>query len=277
MSGHRAVSQLGSEWKALIIGVPDRAFSELTALLERYSIHLELLPEKQLLYKLARPVDAAATDLYVFNLLAPFRYDWRDTLRRLRLAHPDAGIVLVFDSPTQPTIGDAITAGADELLYRAELSSAILIRRRIGHLIPSPAENTPAAVAPQRDVAPTTDSADADTVLDIAVPDLRAPSGRLDATKVAERLGVPIARLAKVVGVSRQALSQTPDSPGAQSLLHPIARALGTLGHVFTREDERKWLHTPHQRLAGRTPLDAIMSGEADVVDRMLEPAKRTA
>jgi hypothetical protein len=152
-------------------------------------------------------------------------------------------------------------AGADELLYEPELSSAQLIWQRIGGFLEIPISSIP---HPPSNVPE----------LRIATPDLRAPSGRLDATKIAKQLGVPIARLAALVGVSRQALSQTPDSPGIQHALDPIARTLHVLDDSLHPDDQRKWLRTSRENLDGRTPLDRIMSGGADAVARMLESVK---
>jgi hypothetical protein len=165
-------------------------------------------------------------------------------------------------------------AGADEILYEPELSVTALVWRRIGHLIdrvPQSGEGEEAPVA--RPSTATTDVIERD-VLDIAVPHLRAASGRLDATKIARQLGVPIARIATVVGVSRQALSQTRDSPGIQAALHPIARMFDVLDRVLDADDQRKWLHATHAHLEGRTPLETLMKGQAETVARMLESAR---
>ena len=121
-------------------------------------------------------------------------------------------------------------------------------------------------------LAPVAFDAAANT-LSIAAPNLRGPSGRLDATKIARRLGVPIARLAAVVGVSRQALSQTPDSPGIQHALDAIAHTLDVLDTSLQPGDQQKWLRTSRANIDRKTPLDTIMGGGADIVARMLEGA----
>ena len=255
------VNQIATLPTAVIVGEPTEATARIAAILERHSVAVTLLPEKRLLYMLAQPSDRGSAQLYVFNLLTPFRYDWRDGVGRLRAAQPDAAIVVAIERPTREAIDDAMRASADELLYEPELSSSQLIWQRIGGFLEvpiSPIAHPPSSV-PQ---------------LRIATPDLRAPSGRLDATKVAQRLGVPIARLAAVVGVSRQALSQTPDSSGIQHALDPIARTLHVLDDSLDPDDQRKWLRTSRENLDGRTPLDRIMSGSADAVARMLESVK---
>jgi hypothetical protein len=245
----------------VIVGEPSDATARIAAILEHHSVAVTILPEKRLLYMLAQPSDRRSAQLYLFNLLTPFHYDWRDILGRLKAAQPDTAIVVAIARPTRDVIDDAMRAGADELLYEPELSSPRLIWQRIGGFLEPPISPTghPPSSVPQ---------------LRIATPDLRAPSGRLDATKIAKQLGVPIAQLAAVVGVSRQALSQTPDSPGIQHALDPIAQTLHILDDSLHPDDQRKWLRTSRENLDGRTPLDRIMSGSADAVARMLESVK---
>lgn len=108
-------------------------------------------------------------------------------------------------------------------------------------------------------------------VLGITAPALRAASGRLDARKITAELGVSLASLAKITPISRQALNETPDSARAQTALDPVARALHVLGLVLPRERVSAWLNTPHPRLEGETPLQAILQGRAERVARMLE------
>ena len=107
-------------------------------------------------------------------------------------------------------------------------------------------------------------------VLDIATPKLRGPSGRLDAQRLADRLGVSLRQLAAVAGVTHQALSATPDSKRAQPGLDAIARALGTLDTLLAESSARAWLNAPHSMLNGATPLQALLDGRAERVASML-------
>jgi hypothetical protein len=225
------------------------------------------LPEKRFLYMLAeleadprKQRHLVSTDLYLFNIVAPFRYDWRDMVRRLRARAPDVAIVVVAEAATTAIVDDAMRAGADELLYESEIAFPQLVWQRIGGFLERPAP-TPAVVNPVSD----------NPRLRIVAAKLRAPTGRLDAIKIAKQLGIPIARLAAVAGVSRQALSQTPDSPSIQHALDPIARALHVLDGSLDSDDQRKWLRASHAELEDRTPLDTIMSGNANAVARLLE------
>jgi DNA-binding NarL/FixJ family response regulator len=111
-------------------------------------------------------------------------------------------------------------------------------------------------------------------VLGVSAPGLRAPSGRLDAKKIASQLGVSLAGLAKITPISRQALNETPDSAHAQAALDPLARILDVLDTVLPREHVTAWLNAPHARLEGETPIRAILEGRGEQVARMLERAR---
>jgi CheY-like chemotaxis protein len=271
-----SVNRLTTIPSVAIVGTPPtRAFDVLHDILRRHSVTAVQLPEKRILYMVAelRAGERSTTPaplLFLFDLLTPFRYDWRDILRRLRHEDQNVPLVVLADSPAPQTIDDAMRAGADELLYEPELSFPNLVWQRIGGLIElaKPSDANSSEVSARNAVTHSPSPA-----LSIAAPDLRAPSGRLDATRIAKRLGVPVARLAALVGVSRQALNQTPDSPGIQDALHAIARTLHVLDNSLQPDDQQKWLRTSRVNLDRKTPLDAIMGGRADTVARMLESA----
>ena len=85
-------------------------------------------------------------------------------------------------------------------------------------------------------------------LMQVRAPSLRASSGRLDAGRIAARLGVSVSRLAGPLQVSRQALSEMPDSPKAQKGLDPFARALAVLEELLPNEKTvRAWLVSPQQ------------------------------
>lgn len=111
-------------------------------------------------------------------------------------------------------------------------------------------------------------------VLGVSAPGLRAPSGRLDAKKIAHRLGVSLAALARITPISRQALNETPDSAHAQATLDPLARILDVLDTVLPPEHVTAWLNTRHARLEGETPIRAILERRGEQVARMLERAR---
>ena len=312
----------------VIVGQMDDFYVQISGALQSCSLNVGHLPAERLLYNLngaqaggrpnetaerkpalarhRRPVAAPLppANLYLFNLVAtPNRYDWQAAVRRLNVCEPDARIVLAFDEPATDTVEAAMDAGADEVLWSAELPAVSLVWKRIRDLVRRAESFLPAEMATSEDVIerPSRELSDdvkrdalarvdaslanglpsaaarrapLAEVLGVAVPELRAPSGRLDATKIAARLNVSVARLASAVGVTRQAISQTPDSPKVQSALDPIARVIGVLDDVLEPEDERRWLHATHPRLEGTTPIEAMMGGRAESVARMLESAR---
>ena len=108
----------------------------------------------------------------------------------------------------------------------------------------------------------------------VAAPELcDERSGRLDAKRIAQRLGVSVNRLAPATGVSQQALSKRPDSPRAQKGLAFIARVLAALDELHPAAGAKMWLNTPRFRLGDAAPLELILQGRADAVARMLERA----
>lgn len=111
-------------------------------------------------------------------------------------------------------------------------------------------------------------------LLRIVAPELRDPeSGRLNAHRIREATGLSLAALARASGVTQQALSATPDSPGAQTGLLPIARLSVLLDEMFTPEHKRIWLQSPHPRFDDRSPAQAIEAGDAELVALSIESA----
>jgi hypothetical protein len=108
-------------------------------------------------------------------------------------------------------------------------------------------------------------------ILGVAAPDLRAPSERLDAKRIAARLGVSLDRFAVAIPVARQSLDETPDSARIQAALDPFARALAVLDVLLPGDAGRQWLNAIHPRLDGATALAAMLDGRAERVARLLE------
>ncbi|MBL9158408.1 MAG: hypothetical protein JNJ70_13100 [Verrucomicrobiales bacterium] len=104
-------------------------------------------------------------------------------------------------------------------------------------------------------------------------------SGRLDAKKVAQFFGLKPAELARVVGVSRQALSKTPDSAGIQKALYPFEEI--TRGMLMVGDDPtlfRQWLNTPSRDLPKKdgqhmTPMEMIREGHPAVIAGLVDSA----
>jgi hypothetical protein len=100
---------------------------------------------------------------------------------------------------------------------------------------------------------------------------LHARTGNLDARRLAERLGIPLKRMAPAVGYTPQGLLKNPTSEKLQPALAEIAFVLNTLRSLL--EDERSvgiWLRAPHPDLGGGTPLSYILSGRTAAVAGLL-------
>jgi hypothetical protein len=287
----------------VIVGQIDEMFAKIRSDLQGQSVEVAHVAEQELSRRLDKPPESTSLtpDVYLINCTTGGPHgDWRTLVKRLSTCEPNSHIVLALDKPAGQTVAAAVEAGAADVLWRAELPTFPIVWKRLRELLGRAQESLP----PQRDEvvetqlpAATKDQqraalarveqrvaagiptaaerrAPLADVLGISVPDLRARSGRLDATKIADRLDVPIAKLAAAAGVTRQALSQTPDSPNFQSALDPMARALDVLDRVLSRGDQRKWLQTKHSRLGGATPIEAMLSGRAEAVARMLESVR---
>jgi len=104
--------------------------------------------------------------------------------------------------------------------------------------------------------------------------DLHNPqSGRIDAKRVAEALGVKLTQLPQALNVGYKALHKTPDAPALQGRLQPIKDAIVLVSRFVRTQDVRVWLNSPHPDLRRRKPLDVILSGRASAVVTMLENA----
>ncbi len=104
-----------------------------------------------------------------------------------------------------------------------------------------------------------------------ATADLRAESGRLDAAKIAKVFGIREVELADALGVTKQALSKTPDSKRIQEMLRHFDRT-ARLRAVF-RDDKkfRSWLRMPRASLDDAQPIDLLLGGEANIVGDLAE------
>lgn len=112
-------------------------------------------------------------------------------------------------------------------------------------------------------------------VLNVPLPGLRSTSGRIDARRVAEYLGVPLSQLADAIQVKYAALHKTPDGPRVQEKLDPIVRVLELADLAFgSKEQVRMWLNRPLYELENESPLATILAGESGAVETLLENAR---
>lgn len=109
----------------------------------------------------------------------------------------------------------------------------------------------------------------------IILPELHEPeTGRIDASKMANFMGVPLKPFAEALGLDYKAVHRNPFSTGIQAALWPVKRSLELLHEFFgSAGPVRIWLNTPHPDLDGTTALQTIMGGRADAVALILENA----
>lgn len=99
-------------------------------------------------------------------------------------------------------------------------------------------------------------------------------SGRLDAGRFAEYLGLSLKRLAEAMGKNYSAIHKTPASPDVQPFLQSVKTSLVILEDVLgNRSAVLAWLNHPHPDLGQRTPLDVILQGHPNAVRSMLQAA----
>ena len=102
-----------------------------------------------------------------------------------------------------------------------------------------------------------------------------ASTGRMDATKVAKYLGVPLAKLADALGSNYTAAHKTPAAAGLQKQLTPIKQSLAILSEMIgDASTVRVWLNSPHPDLGKRRPIDVILEGRAGALLAILENAR---
>ena len=99
-------------------------------------------------------------------------------------------------------------------------------------------------------------------------------TGRIDAQKVANYMGLPLARLAKALQLNYKAIHRNPSAEAAQPALKPVKHSLEILHDFFQKpETVRVWLNSPHPDLDGRTALEMILANNPTAVRRILENA----
>ncbi|MES2571518.1 MAG: MbcA/ParS/Xre antitoxin family protein [Verrucomicrobiota bacterium] len=109
----------------------------------------------------------------------------------------------------------------------------------------------------------------------VILPELHdEKTGRIDAQKVAEFMGVALKPLSEGLGLNYKAVHRTPCSESFQKELRPVKRSLELLQEFFgPAEAIRAWLNTPHPDLEGRSALETILEGKAAAVHLILENA----
>jgi DNA-binding response OmpR family regulator len=109
-----------------------------------------------------------------------------------------------------------------------------------------------------------------------SLPELHDPAtGKLDAGRLADYLGVSLKELSKALGTKYATVHKTPTSERLQPKLCRLKRILEILtSHLASREEVLAWLNSPHPDLDEETPLGLMLSGEDEAVRTLLENAQ---
>jgi Antitoxin Xre/MbcA/ParS C-terminal toxin-binding domain len=94
-------------------------------------------------------------------------------------------------------------------------------------------------------------------------------SGRYDALRVGQSLGLSAADMAHVLGWTVCGIRKNPTSPKLQK---PLTRLMATVTLLRELLDGsmpyvRVWLRAPHPALEGRTPLSYLLDGQIGPVE----------
>ncbi len=94
-------------------------------------------------------------------------------------------------------------------------------------------------------------------------------SGRYDALRVGQSLGLSAADMAQVLGWTARGVRKNPTSPKLQE---PLTRLMATVTLLRELLDGsmpyvRVWLRAPHPALAGRTPLSYLLEGQIGPIE----------
>lgn len=109
----------------------------------------------------------------------------------------------------------------------------------------------------------------------VVLPELHdEKTGRVDAQKMADYMGVPLKRLADGLGLVYKTVHRNPAAEAVQGVLKPVKRSMDILDGFFRKPElVRAWLNTPHPDLDGSTALETILDNQAQAVLTVLENA----
>jgi len=112
------------------------------------------------------------------------------------------------------------------------------------------------------------------SAIEVRLPELHSPSGRVDAAKIAKYLDVRLSELAAALHTNYTTLHKTPDAPSVQPGLLVFKRILTILLDMLgPQKTVRAWMNTPHPALGKRTPISVVLAGHSDAVLTILENA----
>lgn len=107
------------------------------------------------------------------------------------------------------------------------------------------------------------------------VEELRNNNGRLDAGLVSDMFDLNMTELALNVGLTRQALSKTPDSMSIQPALRDFERiARSLLVITGSIKGLKMWLNSPNERFEEHTPLEILKLGKVKLLADWVDDAR---
>jgi uncharacterized protein (DUF2384 family) len=89
-------------------------------------------------------------------------------------------------------------------------------------------------------------------------------TGRLDAVRIAQDMGLPIDAVAKAIGFNTPVVREHPDSSGLQAQLWPIYRIWVSLVDLYAGDKANAsiFLTSPNRHLENRAPVAFIETGD---------------
>lgn len=214
-------------------------------------------------------VDAIISDGTTFLLVEAKTFDeHRDILEEVRSVDESLPVFVVGpEKLSRATRNAALEAGMVQYLpnYDKAINAAVqafhAIWRRALTLRDAPAviHGQMALARPSRGIEPVNELHDPAT-------------GRVDATRVAAYLGVPLAFLAKSLGRNYSTVAKTPAAESLQESLRDFKRVIEVLQHVLGgRTSVRIWMNTPHPDLGHKPPREIAETGNIGAVRRLLD------
>jgi len=102
--------------------------------------------------------------------------------------------------------------------------------------------------------------------------DTRSPeTGKLDARRTAQTLGLTLRELGRVLGRDPSGLSKHPSSEGLQPSLQSLDELALQLRDVLgSLETARMWLRAPNPVLAGEAPFDYLLRADVEGIRKLL-------
>lgn len=194
----------------------------------------------------------------VFYVKKPYAGDSLRLIRKVRKQSPRVPILVMAEAGVDTTLKKALELG------HVDYVKAPFERFEFDHRLPLLVARSEEEAA--RSNAPA----------GVAAPIVRelhdTETGRLDAKRIADHLGVSLAQLAVALGKRYQTVHKSPTAESLQVPLSPIAhviemleRTLGDAGTV------RAWLNRPNPDLGKRQPLAVILEGHVDALETLLE------